>query len=58
MLETPDLRFWGRSDQLHLAFNAVLEFQSKSGRLPQNTEEDFTEVLGLAKALNEQNKEA
>ena len=57
-METPDLRFWGRSEQTHIAFNAVLEFQSAAGRLPLNTEEDFTEVLGLAKRINEQNKEA
>ena len=41
MLETPDLRFFGRSDQLHLAFNAILEFQKAHGYLPANTEEDF-----------------
>jgi ubiquitin-activating enzyme E1 len=26
MLETPDLRYFGRSDQLHLAFCGILEF--------------------------------
>ena len=26
MLETPDLRFWGRSEQLHLAFSGIWDF--------------------------------
>jgi ubiquitin-activating enzyme E1 len=26
MLETPDLRYWGRSDHLHLAFSAIFHF--------------------------------
>jgi len=26
MLEAPDLRFWGRSDQLHLAFSGIFDF--------------------------------
>ena len=56
MLETPDLKYWGRSDQLHLAFRAVLEFHSVAGRLPQTNDEDFNEVFGIAKKINEQNK--
>lgn len=34
MLETPDLRYWGRSDQLHIAFHALFEFQKAHQRLP------------------------
>jgi ubiquitin-activating enzyme E1 len=41
MLETPDLRYFGRSDQLHLAFSGIFAFQKQHGRLPNNTEEDF-----------------
>ena len=41
MLETPDLRYFGRSDQLHLAFVGIFEFQKAHGRLPQNNEGDF-----------------
>ena len=26
MLETPDLRYFGRSDHLHIGFHAILEF--------------------------------
>jgi ubiquitin-activating enzyme E1 len=56
MLETPDLRFFGRSDQLHIAIHAVLEFQKLNGRLPHNTEDDLTKVVEIAKGINEQNK--
>ena len=56
MLETPDLKYWGRSDQLHLAFSAVLEFHSVAGRLPRDNEEDLNEIVGLAKKINEENK--
>ena len=45
MLETPDLKYWGRSDQLHLAFSAVLEFHSVAGRLPRDNEEDLNEIV-------------
>jgi ubiquitin-activating enzyme E1 len=41
MLETPDLRFFGRSDQLHLAFAAILEFHKAHGFLPRNNNDDF-----------------
>ncbi len=58
MLETPDLRFFGRSDQLHLAFNGIMEFQKANGRLPDNKEEDFQQVLALVKRINESNKAA
>ena len=50
MLETPDLRFFGRSDQLHLALHAVLEFHLQNGRLPDTNDQD--NVLELAKRIN------
>jgi len=56
MLETPDLRYFGRSDQLHLAFVGILEFQKAHGRVPNNTEEDLQEVLTHVRRVNEENK--
>jgi len=56
MLETPDLRFWGRSDILHLAFCGILDFQRTQGHLPANTEHDFQSVLASVKRINEENK--
>ena len=56
MLETPDLRYFGRSDQLHIAFNAILNFHKTQGRLPGNNEEDFQAVLAESKSIIEANK--
>lgn len=56
MLETPDLRCWGRSDQLHLAYLGIFAFQKAHSRLPQNKEEDFQEVLAHVRRINEENK--
>lgn len=56
MLETPDLRFFGRSEQTHLAYNAVFEFQAQHSRLPANNNEDYQAVLQLVKEINEKNK--
>jgi ubiquitin-activating enzyme E1 len=56
MLETPDLRYFGRSDQLHLAFLGILEFHKTEGRLPGNNEEDFQKVFATVKRINEENK--
>ena len=41
MLITPDFRFFGRSEQLHLAFNSILEFHKHHGFLPRNNQEDL-----------------
>ena len=41
MLETPDLRNFGRSEQLHIAFAGILAFQSIKNRLPMNTYNDY-----------------
>ena len=55
-LDTPDLSKFGRSDALHLAYCAILQFQKLNIRLPHNTEEDFQTVLALVKSINEVNK--
>ena len=34
MLETPDLRFFGRSEQLHMALRGIWQFQKEHKRLP------------------------
>lgn len=56
MLETPDLRCFGRSEQLHIAIRAVHAFRSKHQRYPEFADQD--EVLALAKTVNEQAKAA
>lgn len=56
MLECPDLSKFGRSEQLHLAFIGVLEFQKFNGRLPHNTAEDVAQVLNFVKQQNESHK--
>lgn len=56
MLETPDLRFFGRSEQVHLAYSAIFEFQKAHNRLPTNSDDDQKEVLELVKKINEDNK--
>jgi len=54
MLETPDWRYFGRSEQLHIAFRAVHAFRSKHGRYPEFADQD--EVLSMAKEINEKCK--
>ena len=56
MLETPDLRYFGRSDHLHLAICGILEFQKVHARLPYNSQSDADWVLNAAKKINEDNK--
>jgi ubiquitin-activating enzyme E1 len=56
MLETPDLRCWGRSDQLHIAFHAILDFQKENNRFPDNNCDDVNACLEIAKRINESNK--
>ncbi|CDW75917.1 ubiquitin-activating enzyme e1 family protein [Stylonychia lemnae] len=55
-LHNPDFKNFGRSDQLHLAFVGILEFQKANGRLPQNNEDDFQKVFAFVKRINEDNK--
>jgi len=47
MLETPDLRNFGRSDQLHLAIHTVHQFHEKSKRYPNAS--DAAAIVELAK---------
>lgn len=50
MLETPDLRFFGRSEQLHISLRAIWHFQKEHGRLPG--ESDVPHVIEIAKQIN------
>lgn len=57
MLETPDLRYFGRSDQLHIAFQAVMQFQTENHRLPHlNNQEEANKIVEIAKSINEKHK--
>lgn len=56
MLDTPDLRNWGRSDQLHIALRAIHEFHTIKGAYPEMKDAD--EVVVLAKKINEKAEEA
>lgn len=56
MLDTPDLRYWGRSDQLHIALRAIHEFHTIKGVYPDFADAD--EVVALAKKINEKAEEA
>jgi ubiquitin-activating enzyme E1 len=57
MLETPDLRHWGRSDHIHIGLQGLWKFQSQHKRLPEDTEEDIAEVLKNAKEINASQKD-
>ena len=56
MLETPDLRFFGRSEQLHLGYHALLEFHKTHQRLPYLNKEEVDQVVEISKKINESNK--
>lgn len=56
MLETPDLRNWGRSDHLHIALRAIHEFHQQKGAYPEIADADA--VVEIAKAVNAKAKEA
>ena len=56
MLETPDLRYFGRSDQIHLAVRAVHAFNTKHSRYPEIADEDIEQVLAIATEINEAGK--
>jgi len=59
-LEPLDMNYFGmgRSEQLHLAIQAVHGFKDSDGRYPENTEADLAAVVAKATALNAANKEA
>lgn len=50
MLETPDLRNWGRSDHLHIALRAIHEFHTQNGKYPEMA--DAEAVAEMAKNIN------
>lgn len=56
-LETPDLDKWGRSEFLHLAFTALLEFATTHGRLPElNNQEEAEAYSKLVLEVHQENK--
>jgi len=57
MLEMPDLKLWGRSEQLHIAIYAVHAFRDENGRYPENNDADLTKVVATAKELAKDLKE-
>jgi ubiquitin-activating enzyme E1 len=58
MLETPDLRYFGRSEQLHLAIHSILNFaNAKSGHLPDGGPEDLKWCLDEANRINKEHQE-
>ena len=56
MLETPDLRNWGRNDQIHIALRATHAFHQQHKRYPESN--DVQEVIALAKEINAKAKES
>lgn len=58
-LPVPDLGKFGRSEQLHIAFRAVREFQRRHGHLPElNNTTHAQEVFSIAVEINTQAKDA
>jgi len=56
-LAVPDLAKFGRSEQLHFAVQAVLQYQAKHGQLPPTRDEAAaSECVKLAHELNESRK--
>jgi ubiquitin-activating enzyme E1 len=50
-LEMPDLKLFGRSEQLHLAIYAVHIFRDEHGKMPCDNKEDLDKVVAIAKNL-------
>lgn len=48
----------GRSENLHLAINAVHKFKTAEGRYPADNADDLNKVVQIAKGVNEENKAA
>jgi len=60
-LENPSMKFMGmqRSEQLHLAFRAVLRFKElNNGEFPQDDPVHHDECIRIANQLNEEGKAA
>lgn len=51
MLMLPDLKVFGRSEQLHVAIFAVHTFREEFSRNPNNNDEDMEKIVGSAKAI-------
>ncbi len=50
-LQSPEIRLFGRSEQLHLANRAIWHFQKEHGKLPG--EVDVPKIIEIAKSINE-----
>jgi ubiquitin-activating enzyme E1 len=53
MLETCDLRFFGRSDQIHVGVRALYAFYDNQGRYPNGSEAEVAQVLELANKIKD-----
>lgn len=54
---TTDLSLFGRADQLHIAMQAIHQYQQDhEGELPQNHRDEVHEVVEIAHKINEKNK--
>lgn len=52
-----DLRLFGRAEQLHIGFCAIIKYYEKHNSLPElNNTAQAEEVVKIAKAINEENK--
>ncbi|EZG71894.1 putative ubiquitin-activating enzyme E1 [Gregarina niphandrodes] len=52
-----DFAKFGRAEQLHICTQAILQFSTKEGRLPECGNGDLTKLTNLARSLNSQYKE-
>jgi hypothetical protein len=51
MLETPDLRYFGRSDCLHVGLRAIHQFWDAKKRYPDGSEAEAAQVYEMAVKL-------
>ena len=52
--ENPDLEKWGRPEQLHIAYNALLQFIEGKSSLPRlNNEDDAKELVDIYRQIND-----
>lgn len=56
MLDTPDLRNWGRSEHLHMALRGIHGFHEKHHRYPEPEGDDAKECVSLANHFNKEAK--
>jgi len=57
MLMIPDLKLFGRSEQLHIGVFAVHSFREEFGRNPENNDDDLSKVVATAKVIQNDLKE-